>query len=126
MARTFVLALLVFIGGCGFTIPSSADQASPAATGSGMLAVWVSADSGWESIDVSVDGVFLGTLTQYLNTQPGCAATSATVVVAPLAPGVHTVTATSNAGTTWSSEANVTAGACRPLELTCPNRACTD
>src|SRR5262252_6993490 len=113
MPRSALLALVVAAAGCGITSPSATNQP-------GVLAVWVSADSGWDTIDVSIDGAYAGTLTQFLNTQPGCASTSATVVVAALKPGSHTVAARSNAGFNWTGSASVLAGACRPLELTCP------
>lgn len=102
-------------------IQNPAAGAKPA----GLLAVWTSAQSGWDSIAVSIDGVFTGTLTSFLNREPGCGGLGEAVVPAILYSGTHTITAVSNEGATWSMNVDVPVNECKTVELTCPNRDCS-
>lgn len=91
-----------------------------------MFAVWTSANSGWSSINVTINGRFAGTLTRYY--EPGepfsCVAVPGVRVVGVVSPGVVSFSARSDRGVAWDGSRTLVAGQCFALELTCTNRNC--
>ena len=115
-ARTGTLT----IAGVTVTINQSAS------TQTGTFAIYTSASKGWSSIQVSVDGLSIGTLTAYI---PGGVISSCTpsnaVLVTTLSSGNHSFTATSNTGVKWSGTVTVASGVCNEEQLTCTNDDCS-
>jgi hypothetical protein len=94
----------------------------------GKLSFSTTANRGWTSIDVSVNGQFLGTLRRFFepNDAPSsCDAVADARLVTTLAPGTATWTARSDRGGSWSGSSQVTANGCLEILLTCSNRDCS-
>jgi hypothetical protein len=91
-----------------------------------MLAIWTSANAGWSSIAVTINGRPAGTLTRFYD--PGISTSCTTVdgarVVAVVSAGTVTFSARSDRGTSWSDSRTLLPGECRGVELTCTNRNC--
>jgi hypothetical protein len=107
------------------TIQQVAGSPAPA-TCQTMLGIWTSANAGWRSIVVTINGRAVGTLTQYFepDTSSSCTAVDGARVVAVVPPGVVTFSALSDRGTFWSGSRTLSTGECRTIELTCTNRNC--
>jgi hypothetical protein len=99
----------------------------PQTTTSGQFAVSTTAQYGWSSIDVTVNGRTIGTLSRYY--EPGspasCLAVPGARVVATVPAGAVTYSARSNTGATWAGTATVAPGGCFEIQLTCTNRDCS-
>lgn len=80
----------------------------------GQVAVWTSRSSG-PNIDVSIDGVAVGTLTQYFTGTPNCG--DAGTITRTLPVGSHTVKGTAGTLTWGPSSFNITAGGCLMYQL---------
>ena len=109
--------------GNGLTGPSN-----PPAQAHGSLAFSTTASRGWSSIEVMVDGQYIGSLTHYYsnsNSSSSCAAQSGARVVAPVTPGTHYYTAYTDVGGSWSGTIAVSSGGCREVILTCSNNDCS-
>ncbi len=93
----------------------------------GQFAVSTTANRGWSSIDVAVNGLSIGTLRFFF--EPGattsCAPTTDARVVTVVPSGNVNYTARSNNGFVWSGSQTVQGGGCAEVQLTCPNRDCT-
>jgi hypothetical protein len=91
-----------------------------------MLAIWTSANAGWSSIAVTINGRPVGTLARFydLGISTSCTAVDGARVVAVVAPGTVTFSARSDRATSWSGSRALVPGECRGVELTCTNRNC--
>jgi hypothetical protein len=110
--------------GGGITGPSSV---TPPRQTTALLAFSTTASQGWSSIDVHVDGLYVGTLRRYIpssSSASSCVASFEARVVATVAAGSHTYTARSNNGAQWSGSTTVSDDSCREIVLTCPNGDC--
>jgi hypothetical protein len=140
MRSLFLVTTLAVIlsAGCGSQSPdgsgtSAGNPAGPSTTPGGsspsttQLAFSTTASKGWSTIDVSVDGRYIGTISQYFPTQgtASCATVSGARIVAPVTPGSHTYSARSNLGATWSGSATLSNGGCHEVILTCPGGDCS-
>lgn len=100
----------------------------PARQSTGTLAFSTSASQGWTSIDVSVDGSYIGTLRRYIpessSSASSCVASTEARLVTTVAAGSHTYTARANNGGTWSGSTSVASDSCQEVVLTCPNGNC--
>lgn len=101
--------------------------APPPASSTGRLAFSSDANRGWSSIEVTVDGRSIGTITAYLDpgTPASCNAGSARVVNTVTSAAAHTWSARSNTGAAWSGIATVGANGCFETTLQCSNRDCS-
>ena len=100
---------------------------SPApATCQTMFAIWTSANAGWNSIAVTINGRSAGTLIRYFEpgTPGSCTAIDGARVVAEVSPGTVRFSARSDRGGSWDGSRTLVAGQCLPIELTCTNRNC--
>ena len=119
------------LSGCGHadattkTLAQVGGGGAPA-TCQSLFSVWTSANQGWSSIAVTVNGRAVGTLTRYLepNTTASCSASDGARVTVEVPPGLVTVSARSERGVSWNSSTTAGAGQCSGLELTCTNRNC--
>jgi hypothetical protein len=130
-----VPALATLIG-CGGSSQSPSDgvagnpttpSAIPAASAAS-LAFSTTASRGWASIDVSVDGRYVGSLSRYF--PPGAASASCTAVtdtrvVTAVSAGSHSYSARTNNGGTWTGTTTLSSGGCREVVLTCTNDDCS-
>lgn len=91
-----------------------------------MLAIWTSANAGWSSIAVSINGRPVGSLTRYYDAgiPTSCTAVDGARIVAVVAAGSVTFSARSDRGASWSGTRTLVVGECRGIELTCANRNC--
>ncbi len=120
------------LSGCGHedasqkTLAQVAGGAAPS-TCQTLFAVFTSANQGWASIVVTVNGRSVGTLTRYLEpgTASSCNAIDGARVVAAVAAGTVTFSGRSDRGATWSGSRNLSNGQCSSVELTCSNRNCS-
>jgi hypothetical protein len=120
----------VAVSSCGSQSPTSpanlgnlGNPGNPTST-TGQVVIYTKA-SGWNSIDVSFDGSPAGKLSTAATSAPSCSsASSGSALVLTKPAGTYAFNATSNGGFQWSTQAEVKAGTCTPLELTCPNGDC--
>lgn len=115
----------VTIGGQTVTVNQGANPALPV-----IFVLGTNATRGWSSINVSVDGVSIGTLTKPLaQTVPTCQAVSGQQLLVQVPPGNHVVAGTSDAGYKWNFSVSVPANAdgfaCWTARLNCPNDDCS-
>lgn len=93
----------------------------------GRLAISTTANVGWSSIDVSVNGQSVGTLRKFF--EPGgtlsCEAIADARLVAVVQPGNATFSAKSDRGTVWSGTRELSANGCLEVQLTCTDRNCS-
>ena len=89
-----------------------------AATATGQVVFWTDKSSGWSSIDVTVSGASVGSITGYATSAPACGTSKAVTVTR--APGTYAYTAKSNTGVTWSGNITVTANQCNTKQLEFP------
>jgi hypothetical protein len=128
---TILLAVLSLAACSGTTGDSNPNPLGPTPPTNrpqtGLLAFSTTASRGWSSIDVYVNGGYVGTLRRYQS--PGntasCTADPDARVVATLAPGDYAFTARSNAGAVWTGTSSVSVGGCREITLTCNGGDCS-
>jgi PKD repeat protein len=95
----------------------------PVATG--QVVFWTDKSSGWSSIDVTVNGTAVGSITGYATSAPACGTSKAVTVTGN--PGTYSFSAKSNTGATWNGTITITANQCgtKKLEFTdAPTTAC--
>ena len=85
-------------------------------TATGQVTFWTAQSSGWSSIDVSVGGTYVGSLSKSYASVPACGASGCVTITK--APGTYSFTAKSNEGTTWSGNVTVSANGCATNQLT--------
>jgi len=85
----------------------------PAATG--QVVFWTDKSSGWSSIDVTLNGTAVGSITGYSTSAPACGTSKAVTVTGN--PGTYSFSAKSNTGATWNSNITITANQCRTQKL---------
>ncbi len=135
-----IAALCLAVVGCGDDTPTGPSSVSPPTTSAPPapapsttqpvpLVVATSASKGWNSIRVNVDGTFLGTLNANVNSISGCSAIAGTQLRMMVMPGNHTITATTDRGSSWNETVvvpnNLTSNQCWTLTLTCSNGDCS-
>lgn len=140
MRKTFALivAVAVMSAACGGPAPDgSTNNVSPtgpssttgtSSSSSGQLAFSTTASKGWSTIDIWVDGQYVGTLSHYFTSQSqsaSCVAVTNARVVTSVASGNRSYNARSNLGATWSGTMNVSSGGCSEVVLTCTNGDCS-
>lgn len=134
-AKFGLVVLLLAAPACGGVAPeeSGSNPAGPSNDSgtrppqTGLLAFSTTASRGWTSIDVYVDGSYVGTLRSYYTSQASasCAADGNARVVATLNVGQHAYSARTNTGATWTGDHNVTSGSCMEITLTCNGGDCS-
>lgn len=93
----------------------------------GRLSFSTTASRGWSSIDVTVNGQFLGTLRLFYEpgaTSSSCDAVSGARLVTTLPPGTISYSARTDRGVSWSGTAQAVPNGCLETVLTCENRDC--
>lgn len=132
VAPMAILALTLTSSACGGgdrrsnpTAPSA--PSTPPAPSTGRLAISMTATAGWSSIEVTVNGKVVGTLTRYLEPDGTheCEPLAGARVVTTVEAGNVAWSATSDTGKTWSNTQQVSAGGCWETQLTCTNRNCS-
>ena len=102
-------------------------------TTEGKVAFWTNATRGWSNISITLDGSYIGSLTQYRDEAPRCVS-SASTVVATRAPGTYRYRAEDEDNSLLWDSSNITiaAGRCLRFRLSCgddrdcsPERMCT-
>jgi hypothetical protein len=133
-ATTLLLALLA--AGCagessdGNTLTPGTGPSPvtpPPRQSTGQLSFSTTAPQGWSSIDIMVDGSYVGTLRRYVSSSTGnssCSAVADARVVTTVTAGSHNYTAHANNGGRWSGSTSVSSGGCQEVVLTCPNGNC--
>jgi hypothetical protein len=107
------------------TGPSPTPNSQPT---TGNLAFSTTASRGWSSIDVFVDGRYIGSLSRYYSTQnatSSCTPVPDARVVATISAGTHSYSARTENGASWSGSDTISAGGCREVVLTCSNNDCS-
>lgn len=137
--RTFlkVVAATALLGsGCAGNKNSTSDSNNPTGPSptpnpqptTANLAFSTTASRGWSSIDVYVDGRYIGSLSRYYSTQgsaSSCTAVPDARVVATISAGTHSYSARTESGASWSGSNTISAGGCREVVLTCSNNDCS-
>ncbi len=90
---------------------------SGSGSGTGQAVFWTSQSNGWSSIDVTVGGTAVGTITGYYTSAPGCGSN----LTVTRAPGTYAYTAKSNTGVTWSGNITISANQCGAQRLDFPS-----
>jgi hypothetical protein len=130
---------LVLVGltlGCGATVPDPEDEGGivnpvgpgPNSQANGTAAFSSNTPRGWSSMDIEVNGVYVGTLRRYFETQTStsnCTPVPEARVVATLPPGTHAYFARTNTGVSWSGSVTVTARGCQEVALNCTGGDCS-
>lgn len=132
-----IVTLAAMLGSaCGGTQPEpgttgGGNPVGPSTTtnqSSGSLAFSTTASRGWSSIDISVDGRYVGTLSRYFESQgqgASCAVVAEARIATSVSSGSHTYSARTNLGATWSGSSTVSSGGCHEVVLTCANGDCS-
>lgn len=107
------------------TLAEVGGAAAPA-TCQTLFTVWTSANQGWNSIAVTINGRSAGTLTRYLepDSPPSCSPSDASRITMEVPPGTVVVSARSDRGATWNYSSTAVVGQCSTFQLTCTNRNC--
>ena len=92
-----------------------------------LLAFTSSADRGWSSIDVFVNGRSVGTLTAHVEpeTPASCNASNGHVVAEVVEGGTYDWFARGNTGVQWNGRTTVSSDGCHEIRLTCTSRDCS-
>jgi hypothetical protein len=92
----------------------------------GRFAISTSANQGWSSIDVSINGQPAGTLHRSLEPEvpTSCETLADTRVVTTVQAGTVSYTARTDRGGSWTGTAEVKPNGCAEVRLTCTNRNC--
>jgi hypothetical protein len=102
-----------------FTISPSSSTTGGTTTGgttTGQIAVWTARSTfQTSSIQVKIDGVAVGGLTQYYTSTPTCGGSG--TITKTLAVGAHSLTAVDGTMTWTSGSFNITAGGCLTYQL---------
>lgn len=86
----------------------------------GRVAFYTGQAAGWTSIEITVDGSFVGTISGlFFSGMPNCEA-NGTVTVRK-SPGTYSYSAKSNTGVTWSGNVTITANGCLAQRLDFPS-----
>ncbi|GAB3981750.1 hypothetical protein GCM10028806_52020 [Spirosoma terrae] len=108
--------------GAGGSAETSKNLVIGKAATTGQAVFWTSQSTGWNSIDVTVDGTAAGTITGYYNSAPNCGAS----VTVTRPPGTYAYTARSNTGVTWSGNITITENQCSTMRLNFPDTPATN
>lgn len=82
----------------------------------GQVTFWTAQATGWSSIDVSVGGVYAGTIKGYYTSVPSCGALNGVTITK--IPGTYAFTAQSDKGEKWSGDIIISANGCATRQLT--------
>lgn len=113
------VAIIIFSASCG----SGAIKNPVGSSKDGAVVFYTTVASGWQQINVSVEGASVGALTApALGTPPSCGSSGASGLWVLRTPGTYRYSATANTGMRWEGSVTIPSGECSWLALSTGNQ----